>query len=130
MTELVVHPCELRNIDLITSTHNHTDHLDAETLCPLLASNPQTSLVIPKANHDFVSQRLDCHRNWPLGILDGESLQVGDLTVHAVPAAHNEIERDTQGRSKFLGYVLQCGEMTVYHSGDTLHYHGMEDHLR
>jgi len=39
MTELVVNPAALGSlgiIDVITSSHNHTDHLDAETLAPLL----------------------------------------------------------------------------------------------
>ncbi len=130
LTELVAEPDLFRNIDLITSSHNHTDHLDAETLNPLIAANPDATLVIPEANRDFVADRLGCSGEWPLGLSDEESLQVGDLRIHAVPAAHNQIERDEQGRSKFLGYVVQCGELTVYHSGDTLKYAGMEDQLR
>jgi len=130
MTQLALQPDKLRGIDLITSTHNHTDHLDAETLGPLLAGNPNASLLIPEANRDFVAQRLDCSVDWPTGISDGESLTIGEITIHAVPAAHNEIERDSHRRSKYLGYVVQLGEMTVYHSGDTLRYPGMSEYLR
>jgi len=53
MTERVVKPAALGALgvlDLITSSHNHTDHLDAETLCPILAVNPALKLVIPEAN--------------------------------------------------------------------------------
>ncbi len=32
MTELVIDPARLSFVDIVTSTHNHTDHLDAETL--------------------------------------------------------------------------------------------------
>src|ERR1700733_4981552 len=32
MSELVVKPGLLKNISIVTSSHNHTDHLDAETL--------------------------------------------------------------------------------------------------
>lgn len=130
MTELVVRPSDLRDIDLITSSHNHTDHLDAETLKPLLASNPPARLVIPEANRQFVADRLGCGADWPLGLSDGHSLRVGDATIHAVPAAHNEIDRDAQGRCKYLGYVVELGGMTVYHSGDTLRYDGMAETLR
>src|SRR5512137_1596827 len=40
ITERVIAPERLTGIDVITSSHNHTDHLDAETLLPLLKSNP------------------------------------------------------------------------------------------
>src|SRR5687767_4021314 len=36
MTELIVAPERLNFIQIVTSSHNHTDHLDAETLIPLL----------------------------------------------------------------------------------------------
>src|SRR4030081_1497573 len=35
MSELVIDPGLLDCIDIVTSSHNHTDHLDAETLIPL-----------------------------------------------------------------------------------------------
>src|SRR5947208_8800779 len=43
VTERVVDPRSLGQLaifDLITSSHSHTDHLDAETLTPLLDANP------------------------------------------------------------------------------------------
>ena len=49
MTERVVGPGRLDFINAVTSSHNHTDHLDAETLGPLLAVNPRIQLVIPAA---------------------------------------------------------------------------------
>jgi Zn-dependent M28 family amino/carboxypeptidase len=39
--------------------------------------------------------------------------------ISAVPAAHNLIEKDEKGRSKYLGYVIQAGPWIIYHSGDT-----------
>src|SRR5580765_8200957 len=46
MTERVIAPDKLDFIDVITSSHNHTDHLDAATLLPLLQANPKVELVI------------------------------------------------------------------------------------
>src|SRR5215471_10356391 len=40
MSERVIDPVLLRNILIVTSSHNHTDHLDAETLRPILENNP------------------------------------------------------------------------------------------
>jgi L-ascorbate metabolism protein UlaG (beta-lactamase superfamily) len=61
---------------------------------------------------------------------DGGSATAGGFTIHAVAAAHNEVERDAEGRCKFLGYVVQCGPWTIYHSGDTLLYDGLAERLR
>ncbi|MDP6678717.1 MAG: MBL fold metallo-hydrolase, partial [Verrucomicrobiota bacterium] len=41
MTERVVSPDELDFIDIATSSHNHTDHLDGETLTPMMQANPE-----------------------------------------------------------------------------------------
>src|SRR5437868_15090499 len=46
MTERVVAPERLTFIDVATSSHNHTDHLDPDTLGPLLKANPKMELVI------------------------------------------------------------------------------------
>src|SRR6202040_860712 len=40
MTERAIAPERLDFIDVAPSTHKHTDHLDAETLGPLLRANP------------------------------------------------------------------------------------------
>src|SRR5664279_2547418 len=40
ISELVVSPELLKNISIVTSSHNHSDHLDSETLLPVLENNP------------------------------------------------------------------------------------------
>ncbi len=130
LTRQAISPGNLASIDIVTSSHNHTDHLDAETLTAVFATNPAASFVIPEANRAFVASRLECEPAWPLGLTDGQSLTIGGIVFHAVPAAHNEIERDEQGLCRCLGYVVQIGEVTVYHSGDTLFYPEMADLLK
>jgi L-ascorbate metabolism protein UlaG (beta-lactamase superfamily) len=117
-------PSLLDFVDVVTSTHNHTDHLDAETLRPILSANKQAKLVVPEANRDFVAERIGCAPSFPVGLDAGESAQIGGFRVHGVPAAHNELDKDGSGRCKYLGYVVifeSKGRLfTVYHSGDTL----------
>jgi L-ascorbate metabolism protein UlaG (beta-lactamase superfamily) len=129
MTERVIDPGHLNFIHIVTSSHNHTDHLDSETLIPLLQVNPTITLVIPEANRDFVAARVKTDRHVPVGLNDGERVTLQGFTFTAVPAAHETVERDEAGRCKFLGYVLQFGPWTVYHSGDTMWYEGMEEVL-
>jgi len=40
MTERLIAPERLDFVDVVTSSHNHTDHLDGETLVPLLKPIP------------------------------------------------------------------------------------------
>lgn len=129
ISERVIDPALLQGIDIVTSSHNHTDHLDAETLQPILANNPQTRFVIPEANRDFVVERVGCALDFPIGLNAGHSYQCGAFTLHGVPAAHNDLELDAAGNHRFMGFVLEFGSWKIYHSGDTLWYEGMEDIL-
>ena len=130
ISELVIDPAHLDMIDVVTSSHNHTDHLDADTLLPLMAANPNLQFVIPEANRAFIVDRLGCDPAWPVGLSDGKKTTLGDFVIHGVPAAHNERERDERGFDRFMGFVVEVGSYTVYHSGDTLWYDGMVDILR
>lgn len=130
MSELVIDPALLNTIDVVTSSHNHTDHLDAETLKPLFESNPDIAFIIPEANRDFVCDRLGCDKEFPIGLSDGEHADVKGFTFHGVPAAHNNLERDEKGRCRFMGYVAKFGDFSVYHSGDTLWFKDLEKILQ
>ncbi len=130
LSELVVDPAYLTMIDVVTSSHNHTDHLDAETLLPLVGANPAMEMVIPEANRLFVAERLQRDLFLPIGITAGQSVEVKGFRLHGIPAAHNEREVDEAGRDKFMGFVVELGPYKVYHSGDTLWYDGLVETLR
>lgn len=130
MTELVIDPVQLAFADIAASTHNHTDHLDAETLCPILTANPRTKLVIAEANRSFVADRLKIDAGRAIGLDDGTSVQISNIRFHGVASAHEGLDHDEYGHVKYLGYVLQFGSWTIYHSGDTIRYEGMAEKLR
>lgn len=120
MSERVVDPNLLTNISIVTSSHNHTDHLDGETLIPVIKNNPNISFIIPEANRKFVCDRIQMPENFPIGLSDGEQTSIYGFDFYGIPAKHNEIERDENGRCKYMGYVIRFGDWTIYHSGDTL----------
>lgn len=130
MSERVVNPELLNNISVVTSSHNHTDHLDAETLIPVLKNNPGITFIIPEANRNFVCERVHCAASFPVGLNDQRSYTVNDITFHGIPAKHNELERNENGNCKYMGYVIKFGNFKIYHSGDTLLFEGMEELLK
>lgn len=130
MTGRVIDPRRLDFIDVVTSSHNHTDHLDAETLCPLLEVNPGITVVVPAANREFAAQRLAVPPDRLTVIDEASGVSEAGFDLHAIPAAHEEIVRDDRGRCSCLGYVVEFGGRGVYHSGDTVRYDGMVERLR
>lgn len=130
MTDIPINPARLGFVQAVTSSHNHTDHLDAETLLPLLAANPDLQLIVSQANRVFAAQRLGVAPERLIGITLGEPIVIGPFMLHAIPAAHEQRERDAQGYERYIGLIVQIGPYTIYHSGDTLRYEGMVELLR
>jgi L-ascorbate metabolism protein UlaG (beta-lactamase superfamily)/predicted nuclease of predicted toxin-antitoxin system len=130
MTECVIAPEKLDFIDVVTSSHNHTDHLDAETLIPLMQVNPELKTVVPKANLEFAANRLQVSTERLTPITKNEAVRLEPFTLYAVPAAHENLETDEDGNHKFIGLIIEVGGYTIYHSGDTLLYDGMTDILK
>jgi L-ascorbate metabolism protein UlaG (beta-lactamase superfamily) len=129
MTERVIRPERLDFIDVVGSTHNHTDHFDLDTLGPLLAAGPNLPLIVPAANRAAAAERLGVPPERLLVIDDGKAIEAGGFELTAVPAAHETLERDELGRLRFLGYIVRSGGFAVYHSGDTVLYDGMVERL-
>jgi L-ascorbate metabolism protein UlaG (beta-lactamase superfamily) len=122
MTERVIAPELLTQISLITSSHNHTDHLDAETLLPIFTTNPEARLVLPEANVKFAAERLGWQTE-DLRLMDveiGNTVRLPGVLITAVPAAHEDL------LPCYAGFIVEIGPWTLYHSGDTIPYEGME----
>lgn len=129
----VVDPSRLRRISVITASHGHTDHLDAETLhairaADLLEQQPRDSIrIAPTAIARLAEER------WGVGIDHGADdfglIPLHGLQVYGIAAAHEQMERDYHGYCLYLGYVFRIGPFTVYHSGDTVLYDGLVDRL-
>ena len=141
MTERVVDPSRLSGITVVTASHAHTDHLDPETLLPLAQSNPGLHLVFPEAIRSLAAARSGLPQESLIG-LDAASagrsvgpealpaVTLGAFQIQAVPAAHETLDCDPLGRLSCLGFLIRVGSWTVYHSGDTILFPGLEDRLR
>jgi L-ascorbate metabolism protein UlaG (beta-lactamase superfamily) len=130
MSEQAMAPEALGFVDIVTSSHNHTDHLDRDTLLPILTAKDLTHFLLPEANRLFAADRLSCNPGFATGMNDGDKVQIGPFEIRAIPAAHDTVERDEDGRCRYLGFVVRFGDWCVYHSGDTRLYDGLAGLLR
>ena len=130
MTARPIAPQRLDFLDVVTSSHNHTDHLDGATLGPLLQANPKLTIVTAAANQRFAAERLQVVPERLTGITLATPITVGAFTLHAIPAAHEALEQDEQGHYRCIGLIVEAGPWTLYHSGDTVRYATMVDRLR
>ena len=131
MTEQVISPERLEFVDVVTSSHNHTDHLDAETLTPLLRSNEGLKIVVSRANLPFAAERLQL----PLGqitslAVDAPPVRVEPFSISAIPSAHETLEQDENGHHRYIGLIVKAGDWTIYHSGDCVPYEGLVERLK
>ena len=130
MSRRVVDPARLDAIDVVTTSHNHTDHLDAATLKAVCRENPDLQVVAPLPNLAFINERLGSSTPTVCGIKDGETDTVWGFEVTGIASAHEELDIDVEGNNLYLGYVIRAGPHVIYHSGDTVLYEGLIEKLR
>lgn len=120
---------ELSNIDFVLCTHRHSDHMDPETLPPLMQHNPDALLIYPAAEEESVNRMgIRPDQRWPVNA--GECIELGaTVSCKVIQAAHELPETDEKGRHRFLGYLLKSKKATVYHSGDCIPYNGLLEEL-
>lgn len=115
------------DLDVVLCTHRHTDHMDPATLRELAVASTCT-FVVPAAWVDHVVD-LGIPRSRVTAAVEHVPFDLGRLHVHPVLAAHEELERDVQGRSLYLGYVLELNSLRLFHSGDCVPFEGQVEHL-
>ncbi len=120
-----VSPEGLGQVDLVLCTHQHTDHLDAETLRPLATRLPQLRFVVPAAAADLAMERIGigldrlilADAGWSFPALSGVSLC-------GFRAAHETLDYDVSGHCRYLGYGIGIEGRRIFHSGDTIPFEG------
>lgn len=120
LTERCIDPAKLSGITRVTASHVHTDHLDAETLLPLAAGSPGFRLYHPVPILAEVKKRTAGAPIALYGLSETSPSLEGDWEIHATTAKHNEVVRDDQGNSAYIGFLVRCGPFRLFHSGDTL----------
>lgn len=111
--------------DLVLCTHWHDDHICPESIPRLAAHFPNLRFVVPNRSVDmFTGWGISADRIFAMK--GSDSLSIGEITIHAVPAAHEELDITDEG-AWYLGYVVQYNDSTVLHMGDSRPYPGWHE---
>ena len=130
MTERVIAPEQLDFIEIVTSSHNHTDHLDGETLIPLWKVNPNLKILVSRATVTFAAERLQVSPERLTSIRLDEAIKIGPFAFYAIPSAHETLEQDENGDHRYIGLIIQIDKWTIYHSGDCVLCDGLVERLK
>lgn len=104
----------LGRIDAALVSHAHFDHLDRPSLQLL---GPDVAFVVPVGARRLLPEAAKVHE---VGV--GETVGIGEVTVHATPAEHSGARIFWSAPS--LGFVVS-GSRRVYFAGDTDLFPGM-----
>ncbi len=105
------------HIDFLLLTHAHLDHTDPATLATLLGIQPHIKIFAPYECRQILGDLgHGCAEAPPIA---WTQIAPG-LSLRAVPAAHTEIHRNSEGELRDVGYLLKLGETIFYHAGDTI----------
>jgi L-ascorbate metabolism protein UlaG (beta-lactamase superfamily) len=128
LTACPILPNQLGEVDLVLSSHKHTDHMDPETLVPLMGANPRAELAVPEALIHHV-EKMGVPARRLVGLDDGWTFERAGFFVRAIPSAHEGLDTDANGRHLYLGFVVEADGARFYHSGDCVVYDGLVENL-
>ncbi|MBQ4226768.1 MAG: MBL fold metallo-hydrolase [Clostridia bacterium] len=116
---------EVAGIDVFLGTHDHSDHIDHPSWALWAKTCPDARFVFPAVHRSAVLADGVKPQNC-FGLNDGQSVRLGNVTIRALAAAHEFLDRDEQsGLYPCLQYVIEGNGVRLYHAGDTLRYEGM-----
>ena len=127
----LLNPEQAKGVALVLGSHDHADHIDRPAWPALAKASPDALFLAPAPAAPGLRRDLGLDENRLRGMNDREPVTKDGVTVRAVPAAHELLERDpATGEWPCLGFVIQGNGVTVYHAGDTCLYEGIHERLR
>ncbi|MHC4681236.1 MAG: MBL fold metallo-hydrolase [Planctomycetota bacterium] len=124
-----MNPEDVTHADIVFCTHDHADHIDPEGIPIIAQRSPRACFVVPEcARETMRGFAIDDERIHT--VKGDDELRLNGIRVCAVPAKHEEFDRDPQKGYPYLSYVIDIEGFTVFHAGDTIPYAGQVERLR
>lgn len=120
---------EMPPIDTVLITHAHMDHLNITSLRRIVRAARRVrgrapEIVVPHGVDDLVSQlgfrQVTTLKWW-------QQAEIGGLRVTMTPCRHWGARMFKDTHRHYGGYVIQSGQQSIYHSGDTAYFDGFAE---
>ncbi|PXY70691.1 MAG: hypothetical protein CXX83_02835 [Methanobacteriota archaeon] len=122
--EFPLTPEQHPKVDFIFCTHWHDDHICPVALPRLAKAQPHAKFIAPiRSRQMLIDMGIPRGRIHSMRGNDSGQLNHG-LSFFAIPAAHEELDKDISNAHLYLGYLLRCDGITVFHMGDSRPYPG------
>ncbi len=125
-----IDPAEISGEVTVLCTHRHSDHMDPEALPVISHNHPKSSVILPSAEQQHAQDMgIPSAQITPINAFDTLDLYP-NLSLTALPSAHENFKINDQGRHHYLGYILRVGRLSIYHSGDCVPFAELGDLLQ
>jgi L-ascorbate metabolism protein UlaG (beta-lactamase superfamily) len=142
-------PHLVAHCDILLTSHDHGDHIDVDADPIIMERSPQATWLAPRGAESFV-RRLGGTQDRTAFLRGDESTTVRDVRITAIPSTHYgffsetrytpdeetyyatipaQIPAEMRDAERFIGFVLECDGMTIYHAGDNNGYRGFLERL-
>ncbi|WP_058996348.1 MBL fold metallo-hydrolase [Haloarcula sp. CBA1127] len=115
MVPVPFNPEDITECDAVLGTHEHTDHVHGPSQAPILAGTG-ADYYTTDSGHDVIREEAWLE-NYSVTddqlheVTEGDTLEIGDLTVHVEPANDPDAEHP-------VSYVFEHDSGTFFHGGD------------
>ncbi|WP_353571000.1 MBL fold metallo-hydrolase [Candidatus Albibeggiatoa sp. nov. BB20] len=118
LQDVPIQPSDVHDADYVLITHEHIDHCDPHTLSALSKASPQAQFIAPKPVVQIL-HTWNIHQERCTIATEQWMPVTSNLKIQTTLAAHPQIERDSQGYLRFVGYMLNYKDKLIYIAGDT-----------
>jgi L-ascorbate 6-phosphate lactonase len=115
MVPVPFNPGDITECDAVLGTHEHTDHVHGPSQAPILAGTG-ADYYTTDSGHEVIREEAWLE-NYSVTddqlheVTEGDTLEIGDLTVHVEPANDPDAEHP-------VSYVFEHESGTFFHGGD------------
>jgi L-ascorbate metabolism protein UlaG (beta-lactamase superfamily) len=129
LTPPPIMPFEVTNANIVTCSHEHSDHIDPDTIPHIATASPNAKFVVPRrALKLMLSLGLTSDRVVLMN--DGECVELFGVKIWAIKARHERFDEDEFGGFPYLSYMFEMAGVRIYHAGDGIPYDGLVSRLR